>query len=247
MNNFKRISAVILAICTAATVFASCGNNNSTTVETSVITEYITEKETVEVEVTDEKGNVSVSVSEKIVTVPVTKTVTLISSEKTKKTKKASSDKKADKTVSTKANDAATQDSAAVSTVKTPGTTQKSDVKATTKKTVVRATVPTTKKPVVDDVINEKAVGLFMLSKTDPVQTGNHATVIIQGTPGKTYSIEFYETPTSKSKIDDAKADANGFVTWTFEITNACNAGKRKVIIKENNSDNYIETSITVK
>lgn len=240
MNNFKRISAVILAICTAAAIFASCGNNNPTTVETSVITEFITEKETVEVQVTDEKGNLSVSVSEKIVTVPVTKTVTIKNEEK-------ATNASSDESVITQESVAVTRKDSVATTVKTPVTTKKSDAKTTTGKTVVKTTVPATKKPVVDDIINEKAVGLFLLSKTDPVQTGNQATVFIQGTPGKTYSFEFYETPESKAKIEDAKADANGFVSWSFEITNACNAGKRKVLIKENNSENYIETSITVR
>ena len=111
----------------------------------------------------------------------------------------------------------------------------------------MKTTVPTTKKPVVNDTINEKSVGIFMLSKSDPVSVGNHATIFIQGTPGKTYSIEFYETPSSTAKLEDKKADANGFVSWSFEIRRACNLGKRKVVIKENNSSNYLETSITVK
>lgn len=258
MNNFKRISAVILALCTAATIFTSCDSKNndgtSTTAETIVITEFITEKETVEVEVTDEKGNVSVSVSEKIVTVPVTKTVTVTTPPKNDNSpekddnspEKGSVDKSGNSAI-TRSDSATIQPVSAAATSKAGGTITEADTKATTKKVSVRTTVPTTKRPAVDDVVNEKSVGLFLLSKTDPVQTGNQATVFIQGTPGKTYSIDFYETLSSTAKIDDAKADANGFVSWSFEITDSCSPGKRKIIIKENDSANYIETSITVR
>ncbi len=251
MNNFKRISAVILALCTAATIFTSCDSKNndgtSTTAETIVITEFITEKETVEVEVTDEKGNVSVSVSEKIVTVPVTKTVTVTTPPKNDNSPEKGSVDKSGNSAITRSDSATIQPVSAAATSKAGGTITKADTKATTKKVSARTTVPTTKRPAVDDVVNEKAVGLFLLSKTDPVQTGNQATVFIQGTPGKTYSIDFYETLSSTAKIDDAKADANGFVSWSFEITDSCSPGKRKIIIKENNSANYIETSITVR
>lgn len=119
-----------------------------------------------------------------------------------------------------------------------------------TAKQELKTTVPTTKKTVINDNINEKAVGIFIMTKSDPVQVGNYATIFIQGTPGKTYSIEFYETPSIKadfSDLKDKKADSNGFVSWSFEIRNTCALGKRKIVVKENNSNNYLETSITVK
>ena len=248
MNKFKRISAVILALCTAATLFCSCDKNektdNGTTTAGQVeITEIITEKETVEVEVTDEKGNVSVSVSEKIITIPVTKKETVPVTAPVKDA--------ANQSVTKQINSVAAQITAA-STIKSNGATKPADKTAkATVRTTVRTTAATTKKrAVVDDKINEKSVGIFMLSKTDPVQVGNQATIFIQGTPGNTYSIEFYETPSSAAKLvelEDKKADANGFVSWSFEIRNTCNLGKRKVIIKEKGSDNYIETSITVR
>ena len=192
----------------------------------------------------------SVSVSEKIITIPVTITE---SSEKSENAPDSAPGKDtAKQSVTKQIGSVAAQITAAASTVKTPEASKPGD--KTTKATVgatVRSTAATTKKrAVVDDKINEKSVGIFMLSKTDPVQVGNQATVFIQGTPGKTYSIEFYETPSSTAKLvelEDKKADANGFVSWSFEIRNTCNLGKRKLIIKEKGSDNYIETSITVR
>ena len=89
-----------------------------------------------------------------------------------------------------------------------------------------------------------------MMTKSDPVQIGNYATVFIKGTPGKTYTIDFYESPSvlmKSDKLKPQKADANGFVSWSFEINGKCSPGKRKVLIKEENSSNYLETSITVR
>ncbi len=117
-------------------------------------------------------------------------------------------------------------------------------------KATLEATQPTTKKRnVSNDKVEEKAVGISMLSKSDPVKTGNHASIIIQGTPGKTYTIEFYDSINKKasySELTEKTADENGFVSWSFKIRNSCDLGTRKIIIKENNSDNYLQTSITV-
>ncbi len=253
MNNFKRISAIILVFCTAATILASCGKDNKTDVATAkeeviteIITEYITKKEQVTVEVTDKKGEVSVSVSEKVVTVPITKIITVTQNETTDKKPKKTTKKSDTIQISSVTNQitavAQTQNQSVASITNNPIVTPS--------KNEIKTTVSTTKRPVIDDIINEKAVGMFMMTKTDPVHIGNHATIVIQGTPSKTYSIEFYETPENVSKqssLEDKKADANGFVTWTFKITNACNLGKRKIVVKEKNSTNYLETSITVK
>ena len=250
MNNFRRISAIILSLCIGITVFASCNNDESTDITTTtekaeiteIITEIITEKQTVNIEVTDKKGDVSVSVSEKIITVPVTRTITVTQNKETDNIAKATTKKSSSNTVNLLTAVSQTQNRTAASILNNNVT------KATA--VPVKTTVSTTKRPIVDDKIDEKSVGIFMMTKTDPVQVGNHATIFVQGTPGKTYSIEFYETPSSISKqssLEDKKADANGFVTWTFEIGNTCNLGKRKLVIKEKNSSNYLETSITVK
>ena len=43
------------------------------------------------------------------------------------------------------------------------------------------------------------------------------------------------------------KADSSGFVSWTFTVENDCEIGERKIIVKEINSDKFIQTSITVQ
>ena len=242
MNNFKKLSAIILVFCSLS-AFASCSDKTETPVTsttnetfaeeigeveniyteiTEIVTKNVTEKQTVAVSVTDKKGNVSVSVSEKVVLIP--QTVIIPQTVRIPQT----------------SNQAVSDPTKPV----VPASTQK---EATTK--VIR-TVPVVTKAIIDDTINEKAVGISMLTKSDPVQTGNYATVFIQGIPGKTYSIDFYQSPSVKMKSKDLEnktADENGFVSWSFEIKNDCSAGKRKVVIKETNSNNYLETSITVR
>lgn len=255
MNNFKKISAVILTLCTAAAIFTSCGKKDETVTDvssTSSATEVlktVTKKEKVTVEITDKKGNVSVSVSEKIIPIPVTASEInkdINKNENKEKTKNLPASSSEKQTVAAQINSVATKITSVAATDKAPEGTKKSEIKTT--KASVATTVPTTKKPIVNDKINEKSVGISLLSKSDPVETGNHATIIIQGTPGKTYTIDFYETPSKRaSGLSEVKADENGFASWSFKIKKSCNLGKRKVVIKENNSSNYIETSITVK
>lgn len=97
--------------------------------------------------------------------------------------------------------------------------------------------------------IDEISKGISLLTKTSPVAVGNSATVMIQGSPDKKYTIEFYETPSRRAESKDLAAktaDINGFVTWTFPIESSCEKGDRKVIIRENGSANFIQTSITI-
>lgn len=98
--------------------------------------------------------------------------------------------------------------------------------------------------------IPEISNGITVVTKTTPIIIGNSATVMIQGTAGKKYSIDFYETSSKIADYDgleDKTADSDGFVTWTFEIKNSCEAGNRKIVIKEKNSGNYAQTSITIQ
>ncbi len=99
------------------------------------------------------------------------------------------------------------------------------------------------------DKVEEIANGINILSKTSPVLKGNNASVIIIGTPGASYTVEFYETETKKaaySGLKTVKADSSGIASWDFTIEESCEPGERKVIIREKNSDKYIQTSITV-
>ena len=92
--------------------------------------------------------------------------------------------------------------------------------------------------------------GISIVTKTSPVIIGNSATVMIKGTPGKKYSLDFYETASKAANCDGLEnktADSSGFVTWSFEIKGSCMKGNRKIVIKELGSDKYIQTSITVQ
>ena len=102
------------------------------------------------------------------------------------------------------------------------------------------------KKPV---VIEEKANGISLVTKSSTVMAGTSATIMIQGTAGKSYSIDFYKTASSKassSGLEDKKADENGFVSWTFKVDDDCESGNHKIYVAEKNSSKYIQTYITV-
>ena len=96
--------------------------------------------------------------------------------------------------------------------------------------------------------IPEISNGLSVQFKSSPVIKGNDATIAVNGTAGKEYVIEVYrndkDTLTS-DKLKPQTATASGVVLWTFDTDN-CNVGYRKIIIREANSDKYIQTSITV-
>ena len=99
------------------------------------------------------------------------------------------------------------------------------------------------------DEFEKVSKGINILSKASPVLRGNDASIIIMGTPGATYTIEFYETETRKAEysgLEKAKADTSGIASWNFTIEDNCEPGERKVIIREKNSDKYIQTLITV-
>ena len=101
-----------------------------------------------------------------------------------------------------------------------------------------------------DEKIEELSKELNLITKTSPVMTGNSATIIIQGTPDAKYTIEFYKNDTVKADydgLDEIKADSSGFASWTFMIENDCMPGNRKIIIKEKNSNRFIQTSIKVQ
>lgn len=108
----------------------------------------------------------------------------------------------------------------------------------------------TTKKASSDSKIDELSNGLSIVTKTSPVIKGNSAAVMIQGTPGAVYSIEFYKNDKEKAEYEgicETAADSSGFASWTFTIEEGCESGERKIIIKEKNSDKFIQTSITVQ
>ncbi len=96
--------------------------------------------------------------------------------------------------------------------------------------------------------IPEKSNGLSVQFKSNPVKKGNDATIAINGEAGKQYTIEVYRNEKdllSSDKLKLQTANASGIVSWTFDTDN-CNVGYCKIIIRETNSDKYIQTSIIV-
>lgn len=130
-----------------------------------------------------------------------------------------------------------------------PSRTKRQTETAKTSETETKNT-ESTQKPVNSDKIEEINNGITVITKTSPVSRGNGASIIIYGTPGKTYSIEFYESGDNAVKSEelfDKTADDNGFASWTFKIAENCESGNKKIIVREKNSNKFVQTSITVQ
>ncbi len=104
-----------------------------------------------------------------------------------------------------------------------------------------------TQKAVDGGTVDEIQSGLNLVTKTTPVVKGNAATIMIQGTPNATYSIETDGDMTSGENLNNAVADSMGFASWTFQTNEYCESGEKKIIIREINSDKYIQTSIIIQ
>lgn len=201
-NGIKTLSALMLVISVAASVFTACNSENAETKTNLHSTE------TTESHATDYTYN--------------------------------------DITTATKANE--TKYIHTVPPVPTEKTTLKSEQQ--TKETSYSQKENSTKKYSSENPVDELTNGLNIIAKTSPVLKGNSATVIIQGTPNAEYSIEFYKNDkqaASYAGLNDTTADHSGFASWTFTVENNCESGKRKIIIREKNSDNFLQTSITVQ
>lgn len=112
---------------------------------------------------------------------------------------------------------------------------------STAEKTTVNVTESVT--------VPENSNGLNVLFKSNYVSRGDDAAITVNGVAGKEYTIEVYRNGKDLLVSDTLKnksADSNGFVSWTFPTDN-CESGYRKIIIRENGSDKYIQTSILVK
>ncbi len=101
-----------------------------------------------------------------------------------------------------------------------------------------------------DETVSEVRSGLNIVFVSDTVEKGNTASVMIQGTPNKTYTLKFYTHPNSTTDFVEAEeltADENGFVSWTFRVPMNTESGNRKLVIEEKDSSNIIQTSIKIR
>ncbi len=99
------------------------------------------------------------------------------------------------------------------------------------------------------ETIPEKSKGLSVQFKSGSVSRGDDATIAINASSGKEYTIEVYRNDKELLKSDKLlpkTAGANGTVSWTFPTDNL-SSGYRKIIVRETGSDNFIQTSITVR
>lgn len=277
INKIRILSAVILAICSAAACLSSCTKDESQLVpdETVIgsqgeilgVSYYTVENEsdtqTVLFEITTKKPT-------------KTKNDKTIKNNNSDKISEAYSSEK-EITSSVKPN-TETQDSINETDTVSPSKTDAdssaasknnkttkpkhvpvSYVKRTEKETkrnktpsTVRATKQSTKPDsngTNGETIPEIAEGINTVFITDTVAKGDDASIMIQGEPGKKYLMTFYygNSDSVFTEPVEQTADGNGFVTWTFRVPSNCISGNRKIIINEVDSSDYIQTSIKVK
>ena len=281
-NKIRILSAVILAITTAATVLSSCGETTPTApVETVIGTngeilgvsvyteENQSETQTVLYEITTKKKSIfrkkdketkaetSAPSSQKMTIRNNSSGVTLVSRKENESTSRVrptfpqtQTQKSSRVAAEFGENGNQTTKHVPVSYVPkshAPKTTSKSESPSVKQTAQVNTT---TKKGVSNEKINNVENGINIVFKTSSVEKGSAASIMIQGEPGKKYSIEFYATPADAanlSSLGDKTADENGFVSWTFDVPMNCESGNRKIIVKENGTENYAQTSINVK
>lgn len=277
-NKIRIISAVILAVSTAATVLSSCGEKapeippetvigtNGEILGVSVYTdENASETQTVLYEITTKKksifgkkDNTDASQTERKMSVRNDSSgVTVISRQPKESTSRVRVTFPQAKTQKATRVGASLGEKDEQATKHVPiSYIPQSDAPKTTKKAVqssAKQSQPlnnTTNKVVSNEKINEDANGISIVFKTSSVEKGTTASVMIQGEPGKKYSIDFYTSPTDTADYSDLgnqTADENGFVTWTFNVPMSCESGNRKIIVKEIGSEKYVQTSINVK
>ena len=241
MKKNKTILALIAILCITVSVVSGCGGNDETVTTTASQT-------------ADEESTASTDKT----TIPkeITTATTVYSDENytyhsyVYQTEKETDSKGAEYTYKV----TSTTEFVPVSIVTVPKTTKvqttKPPLNSSTQKTEKENVASSQRNPVVStQPVKEISEGISVLTKTTPVLAGNSVTITVCGTPGKTYSIEFYDegsTPSVTSGLENKKANEEGIVSWTFSTSPLCSAGSKKIIVKENGSKNYLQTSITV-
>lgn len=277
INKIRILSAVILAICSAAACLSSCTKNEPQLVPDETVigsqgeilgvsyytVENESETQTVLFEITTKKPRKTksdktnknnnsddkseASSSEKEITSSVKPTAETENSTKEKGTVSPSKTDAGSSTAS-KSNKTTKPKHVPVSYVKR---TEKETKRNKTPSTV-RATKQNTKPDsngTNGETIPEISEGINTVFITDTVAKGDDASIMIQGEPGKKYLMTFYygNSDSVFTEPVEQTADGNGFVTWTFRVPSNCISGNRKIIINEVDSSDYIQTSIKVK
>lgn len=224
MKKIQIIASAVLSVCVFSAVFTACDKNTVNSETTTVSETQTTEKNTLSEFPTNEDGT-AYSMGEdghRYYIYPENETTAENPAAPTEK------------------------QTTAVKTTKAKTT----EVQSTKAEKTTKKAVTTTKNNVPDVTVKDESKGFQLLMKTPSAKKGTTATISILGQAGKTYSIDFYKNQTetaSYSGLDSKTADENGMVIWTFEVGFDCDAGTRKILIKEKGSDNFVQTSITVE
>lgn len=293
INKIKILSAVILAVSTAISVFSACSNNEPPIIpdETVIGTQgeilgvsYYTvenesETQTYLFEITTKKPRKTKAPKTKDDKTEKKSKKDNKSNVSEENTKKANNNNQQNGNTAAATNNAGSPETKHANsesggknntTAVKSNTTKKTDkekptfikpAERPTKKkktqTTVKATTPpvnTTKKnennKVPSETVSEVLNGINIVFKSESVNKGDDASIMVQGKPGKKYILTFYSTSSDEvfKEYEAVYADENGFINWTFAVPMNSESGNRKIIIAEDSDErtDYIQTSIKI-
>lgn len=97
--------------------------------------------------------------------------------------------------------------------------------------------------------VQEVSDGVSVIALTTKVKAGEMCSLSVMGTPKKEFSVTVTDLNSNKVEFGNAinkKSNADGFVTWGFSVPENTEKGLKIIIIREEGTANYLQTSVTV-
>lgn len=97
--------------------------------------------------------------------------------------------------------------------------------------------------------VQEISDGVSTIALTTKVKAGEMCSLSVMGTPKKEFSVTVTDLNSNKVEFGNAinkKSDAGGFVSWGFSVPENTEKGLKIIIIREEGTANYMQTSVTV-
>ena len=97
--------------------------------------------------------------------------------------------------------------------------------------------------------VQEKSDGISAVALSSKVKAGEMGTLTIMGSPEKEFSFSVTDIDSNKLEFagtGNKTSDKAGFASWGFTVPENCGKGLKVIIVREEGTDKYLQTSITV-
>lgn len=97
--------------------------------------------------------------------------------------------------------------------------------------------------------VQEKSDGISAVALSSKVKAGEMGTLTIMGSPKKEFSFSVTDIDSNKLEFagtGNKTSDKAGFASWGFTVPENCGKGLKVIIVREEGTDKYLQTSITV-